>query len=66
MNLNKYLADPAEKPLERIVDDGGFTSIFRTIGCIGDSSPPASSSPPTPKAPKKATTTTSNTPGANT
>lgn len=37
MNLNKYLADPAEKPLERIVDDGGFTSIFRTIGCIGDS-----------------------------
>ncbi|MBQ8510958.1 MAG: SGNH/GDSL hydrolase family protein [Clostridia bacterium] len=37
MNLNKYLSDPAELPLERIVDDGGFTSIFRTIGCIGDS-----------------------------
>lgn len=37
MNLNKYLSDPAERPLERIVDDGGFTSIFRTIGCIGDS-----------------------------
>ncbi len=37
MNLSNYLADPAEKPLERIVDDGGFTSIFRTIACIGDS-----------------------------
>lgn len=37
MNLSKYLADPAERPLERIVDDGGFVSIFRTIGCIGDS-----------------------------
>lgn len=37
MFLNNYLGDPAEKPLDRIVDDGGFTSIFRTIGCIGDS-----------------------------
>jgi hypothetical protein len=37
MNLLQFLADPAEQPLERIVDDGGFTGIFRTIGCIGDS-----------------------------
>lgn len=37
MFLNNYLGDPAEKPLDRIVDDGGFTGIFRTIGCIGDS-----------------------------
>lgn len=37
MFLNNYLGDPAEKPLDRIVDDGGFTAIFRTIGCIGDS-----------------------------
>ena len=26
-----------EKPLENLVADGGFTGIFRTIGCIGDS-----------------------------
>ena len=26
-----------EKPLENLVTDGGFTGIFRTIGCIGDS-----------------------------
>ncbi len=37
MLLNNYLGNPAEKPLDRIVDDGGFTGIFRTIGCIGDS-----------------------------
>lgn len=27
----------AEKPLERILNDGGLCGIFRTIGCIGDS-----------------------------
>ena len=38
MNVNEYLAlDPAEKPLDRIVEDGGFCSIFRNIACIGDS-----------------------------
>ncbi len=37
MNLKPYLASPDEKPLDRIVDDGGFAAIFRTIGCIGDS-----------------------------
>lgn len=26
-----------EKPLERLVSGGGYTGIFRTIGCIGDS-----------------------------
>ena len=26
-----------EKPLERLISDGGFCGIFRTIGCIGDS-----------------------------
>lgn len=31
------IADPDEKPLDNLVTDGGFTSIFRTIGCIGDS-----------------------------
>lgn len=26
-----------EKPLDRLVTDGGFTGIFRTIACVGDS-----------------------------
>ena len=26
-----------EKPLDNIVNDGGYVSILRTIGCIGDS-----------------------------
>ena len=29
--------EPNEKPLDRLLTDGGFTSIFRTIGCVGDS-----------------------------
>lgn len=29
--------DPNEKPLERLLPDGGFCGIFRTIGCVGDS-----------------------------
>ncbi len=29
--------DKNEKPLDRLVTNGGFTGIFRTIGCIGDS-----------------------------
>lgn len=29
--------DSAEKPLDHLLPDGGFTGIFRTIGCIGDS-----------------------------
>ncbi|MBQ6261978.1 MAG: SGNH/GDSL hydrolase family protein [Clostridia bacterium] len=32
-----YKFDPGEKPLERLAPGGGFTSIFRKIGCIGDS-----------------------------
>ena len=30
-------SDESEEPLERLLDDGGFTSIFRKIGCVGDS-----------------------------
>lgn len=26
-----------EKPLDNLISDGGLVSIFRTIGCIGDS-----------------------------
>lgn len=38
MNLLEYMSvGENEKPLDRIVTDGGFCSIFRTIGCIGDS-----------------------------
>lgn len=29
--------DENEKPLDRIVSDGGFCGIFRTIACVGDS-----------------------------
>ena len=37
MNIQEFIAQENEKPLDRIVSDGGFTSIFRTIACIGDS-----------------------------
>ncbi|MBQ7292765.1 MAG: SGNH/GDSL hydrolase family protein [Clostridia bacterium] len=29
--------DESELPLEKLVDDGGFTAVFRKIGCVGDS-----------------------------
>ncbi len=35
MLISKF--DPDEKPLDSIITDGGFTGIFRKIGCIGDS-----------------------------
>ena len=39
MELEKYFRfdDADEKPLERLVTDGGLCGIFRTIGCVGDS-----------------------------
>jgi len=38
MNIYEYLAtEENEKPLDRIVTDGGFTGIFRRIACVGDS-----------------------------
>ncbi|MBQ5761627.1 MAG: hypothetical protein IIW02_02290 [Clostridia bacterium] len=37
MSFNKYLCTEGEKPLDNIVSDGGYISIFRTIACIGDS-----------------------------
>lgn len=38
MTLEEYMhVDPNEKPLDNITVDGGLCSIFRTIGCIGDS-----------------------------
>lgn len=37
MDITKFYANENEKPLDNLVTDGGFCSIFRTIGCIGDS-----------------------------
>lgn len=37
MDLKPFLKNENEKPLDVIKDDGGFCSIFRTIGCVGDS-----------------------------
>ena len=31
------MRDPNERPLDNIVDDGGFAAIFRRIACVGDS-----------------------------
>ena len=37
MDLEKFLYSNDEQPLDRIVFDGGYARVFRTIGCIGDS-----------------------------
>ena len=29
--------DKSEQPLDKILDDGGYTAIFRSIACVGDS-----------------------------
>ena len=35
--LLHFGAPTDEKPLDRVVTDGGFTCIFRTVACVGDS-----------------------------
>lgn len=38
MDIYEYMyVGENEKPLDRIVTDGGFCAIFRSIACIGDS-----------------------------
>lgn len=38
MTIQEFMGvRPEEKPLDRLVTDGGFCAIFRTIACIGDS-----------------------------
>lgn len=37
MNLIEFIPAADEKPLDRIVTDGGFCGIFRKIGCVGAS-----------------------------
>ncbi|MBE6607097.1 MAG: SGNH/GDSL hydrolase family protein [Ruminococcaceae bacterium] len=37
MDIKAFVANENENPLDRIVEDGGYTAILRTIGCVGDS-----------------------------
>ena len=37
MDVNQFYAIEGEKPLDNLVQDGGFCGIFRTIGVVGDS-----------------------------
>ncbi len=37
MNEYRYGAPADEKPLQHMVTDGGYASIFRTVACVGDS-----------------------------
>ena len=37
MDIRNYYLKDGEKPLDVILPDAGFTSIFRTIACVGDS-----------------------------
>ncbi len=37
MDINSFYYKEGEKPLDNILSDGGFTSIFRSFCCIGDS-----------------------------
>jgi lysophospholipase L1-like esterase len=37
MNITDFYLSPNERPLDRLVSDGGMTGIFRTIACVGDS-----------------------------
>ncbi len=37
MNEFRYGSPADEKPLDHLVTDGGYASIFRTVACVGDS-----------------------------
>ena len=37
MDIKKYMKQEGEKPLDNLVQNGGFCGIFRKIACIGDS-----------------------------
>ena len=37
MNIQAYMGDRNERPLDRIIEGGGFASLFRTFACVGDS-----------------------------
>ena len=37
MDINAFMKQENEKPLDNLVVNGGFCGIFRKIACIGDS-----------------------------
>ena len=37
MNIKDFMKKDGERPLDNLVVGGGFASIFRKVGCIGDS-----------------------------
>ena len=37
MDIKEFYLKEGEKPLDKLLCDAGFTSIFHTIGCVGDS-----------------------------
>ena len=37
MNIERFYDNKDEKPLDNLVNDGGFCSILRTVACVGDS-----------------------------
>jgi len=37
MDINRFFDNKNEKPLDNLVNDGGFCSILRTVACVGDS-----------------------------
>ncbi len=37
MNTYRYGSPEGERPLEHLVSDGGYASIFRVVACVGDS-----------------------------
>ena len=37
MNIQAYMGDRNERPLDRMITGGGFASLFRTFACVGDS-----------------------------
>ena len=37
MDITRYIKNEGEKPLDRVISDGGFCCVFRTLACVGDS-----------------------------
>lgn len=37
MDITGYIKNEGEKPLDRVIRDGGYCCVFRTLACVGDS-----------------------------
>ena len=37
MNIKKFMGDENERPLDRMIEGGGFLPILKSIACVGDS-----------------------------